>query len=145
MPRDFKSFAKENQQKAEKFINENQEKATTKIIEDYVEIIEDGIQEATSITTVSKDGEDYDVQVSVNIALPQNYDYNNFNEESFQLQYPQTYALVFDIAKLVYKFDNQAETTATKLVECVDGILYFGYGQTVMADVSKLLNEQIDY
>ena len=34
MPRDFKNFAKENQQNAEKFINENQDKAN-----EYQEIL----------------------------------------------------------------------------------------------------------
>ena len=118
--------------------------ATKNIIEDYVEFVEDGINATTAITTATKEGVDFDVEITVNLAMPSaDYDYSQFNEEEFKTNYPQLHALVFDIAKIVYKQDNNADTTATTLVECVDGILYFGYGRTVIADISKLVGDEI--
>lgn len=127
-----------------RMVYKNDEIASVCMVEDYVELVENGINSTTAIKTASKDGKTYNVEVSVNIALPEeDYNFEEFDEAEFQAEYAVLYETIFDIAKIVYKVDNNAETTATTLIECVDGILYFGYGETAMAEISTLLTDKI--
>ena len=110
--------------------------AAKSIVEDYVHIVEKGINETkTSITGVS---------LEINITLPaENYDYSTFEETEFQTAYPVLYSTVFDIAKVVYKIDNSADFAGTTLIECISGIAYFGFDQTFMPDISKVVANAI--
>lgn len=114
--------------------------AAKSIIEDYVELVENGISEAESITsaTASASGESLSVVLTVNIELPnEEYDYSQFNETTFMSEYGVLYSTVYEIAKIVYKADNGTDFAGGSLTDCVNGILYFGYGD--MTEISNYL------
>ena len=123
-----------------RMIYKDDEKSAVAIIEDYVELVENGIEETKTITSASGTS----VTLEVNIALPaEDYDYLTYDETTFKSEYPVLHTTVLDIAKIVYKADNSVDYSGLNLLECVNGILYFGYGQTVMADVSKIVTDAI--
>ena len=114
-----------------RMVYRDDEKATQTIVEDYVEFVENGIVEAKQITTVtaSNGGEAFEVKLNVDILLPNEYyDYALFDETDFKTDYAELYEIVYDIAKSVYKIDNGADFSGVSLIQCVDGIKYFGYG-----------------
>ena len=127
-------------------VYKDDEKATVSIIEDYVQLVEDGISEAKSITTVtaSAGGETFSGELIINIEMPnEEFNYSTFEETTFSSEYSVLYTTIFDIAKVVYKVDNSTDFAGSSLVECVNGILYFGYDQTIMADVSEIITNTI--
>ena len=113
-----------------RMIYKDEEKATTAIVEDYVEFVENGILESEQITKIEASaGGEFEVTLDINITTPaDNYDYSNFNETQFMSEYSTLYNMVFDIAKVIYKIDNEVDYTGSTLIECVEGIKYFGYG-----------------
>lgn len=120
-----------------RMVYRNDEKASISIIEDYVELVESGINETKTLET----GE---LTLTINITLPDDeFDYSQFEENDFKSQHAVLYNTVFDIAKAVYNVDNSATYSGTSLIECVDGILYFGFNQTIMADVSGIVSNAI--
>ncbi len=106
------------------YVDEN--RSTSNIIEDYVELIVDGIDETENINSVTILEQPYTVEIEININVPTEYDYSMFVEEDFSGEYLSLYNIVYDIAKVVYKIDNAADFTGNSLVECVNGIKYFG-------------------
>lgn len=127
-----------------RMVYKDDEKSRLAIIEDYVALVELGITEAKTISTISSGGSEISVTIEVNIQLPnEEYDYSTFDEATFQAEYSVLYSTIFDIAKVVYKIDNGTDYANTTLLECVDGILYFGYGQTAMIDINKIINDAI--
>lgn len=120
-----------------RMVYKNDEKATTSIIADYAELVEAGIDEAKTLETP-------EMTLTINITMPnEEYDYSTFEENSFRTEYSVLYNTIFDIAKVVYNVDNSASYGGSSLVECVDGILYFGLSQTFMADVSAIIKDAI--
>lgn len=106
-------------------------KATQTIVEDFVEFVGNGIVAAEQITTVtaSNGGETFEVELNIDILLPnEDYDYTSFDETDFKTEYPELYEIVYDIAKSVYKIDHGADFSGVSLIQCVDGVKYFGYG-----------------
>lgn len=116
-------------------------KATLSIVEDYIELVEAGVNKAQSITTIDKDGSTFDIDITINFTLPE--DSYEFDEAKFASEYNKLNGIVLDVAKIVYKTDNAADYAGTSLIECVEGIKYFGYGETAMAEISTLITSQI--
>ncbi len=111
--------------------------AAQSIVEDYVQIVEKGVDEAKALSISG-------VTLEINITLPtEEFDYSTFDETEFQVSYPVLYSMVFDIAKVVYKIDNSADFAGSTLIECVSGIAYFGFDQTFMPDISKVVADAI--
>ncbi len=122
-------------------VYKDDEKATTAIIEDYVELVETGITKAQAITTITKDEKTFEISVTINITMPaQDFKYEDFNEEQFKTSYADLYNVIYNIAKTAYKADNSADYTGTSLVECVNGVKYFGFNETVMSAVKETNN-----
>ena len=119
-----------------RMVYKNDELAATSIVEDYVEFVENGIVEAKTISIPN-------ATLEINIPLPEEYDYSTFDEAEFQTTYSVLYSTIFDMAKAVYKVDNSTDFVGASLIECVNGILYFGYGETAIADVSKIAIDAI--
>ncbi len=120
------------------------DKATKAIVEDYVEFVENGILEVEQITSVVAEngGSSFNVELTVNLTMPdEKFDYSNFDETNFSSNYSELYAIVYDIAKMVYKIDNGVDFNGVSLVQCVDGIKYFGYGD--VAGISSMVTEAI--
>lgn len=114
-----------------RMVYSDDDKATQMLVEDYVEFVENGILEAQQITSVvaNNGGETFNVELTINIILPnEDFDYSQFDETDFKSEYVDLYSIVFDIAKSVYKLDNGVDFDGVSLVQCVDGIKYFGYG-----------------
>ena len=114
-----------------RMVYSDNDKATQTIVEDYVEFVENGIIEAKQITTVTANngGETFDVELTIDIKLPsEDFDYSTFDETDFKTDYAELYEIVYDIAKSVYKTDNGTEFNGVSLIQCVDEIKYFGYG-----------------
>ncbi len=118
-----------------RMIYTDNDKAANQIVEDYVEFVENGILEAEQITTVTAEngGENFSVELNVDIIVPENYDYSNFNEIEFKEDYLKLYEIVYSLARSDYETDNGTAFNGASLVECVNGIKYFGY-----ADLTKL-------
>ncbi len=117
-------------------------KARSSIIENYVEFVEDGIVRAEQITTITAGGEDYKVTLNIDhITTPEEYDYSNFDETEFKTNHQNLYGLVLAVAKNTYKVDNGSDYSGTTLVDCVDGIKYFGFGN--MSAVAPFIAEEI--
>ena len=125
-----------------RMVYSDNEKATQTIVEDYVEFVENGILEAEKITTISAGVDNVSVDLTINIVLPSsNYDYSQFNETDFRSSYGDLYAVIYDISKSVYKVDNGSDFAGTSLVQCIDGIKYFGIGET--GDVVEIVKTAI--
>ena len=108
------------------------EKAQNALIEQYVDVIQTGIDGLTAETLTeikNVDGEDktFDVRVTINLTMPdENYNFENLDISAFSSNYSALYAIVGDIAKVVYKLDNDADAPAD-FVETLNGIKYFGF------------------
>lgn len=100
-------------------VYKDDEKATASIVEDYVELLETGIEQANNTSLTNLD-------MSINITLPdEEFSYSEFDEGEFASSYPVAYSTALQIAQLVYKVDNGAASSGS-LVETVNGIKYFG-------------------
>ena len=118
------------------------DKATKSIVEDYVEFVENGIVEAEQITTITAGGTDYDVTLNINhIAMPEDYDYSQFDESEFYNNHSKLHEIVLNIAKEIYNVDNESNYSGTILSECVDGIKYFGFGD--LSVIAPMVAEEI--
>lgn len=123
-----------------RMIYTDQEQAAINMVEDYVELVENGIDEVQTIPSVSSG----DVTLQINIVLPEeDFDYSSFNEADFQSNYSILYSIIFDVAKEVYKADNSTDYSGSSLVECAEGILYFGYGEDAMLEVPQIVIDSI--
>ena len=126
------------------------EKATLKIVEDYAKFVENGILQVKQITSVtaSNGGESFDVALTINITLPsEDYNYSTFEENQFKTDYIDLYTVIYDIAKIVYKADNSTDYTGTSLIECVNGIKYFGFAniETIKQNVLSSIVSKTSY
>lgn len=112
-----------------RMVYKDDEKATKSILKDFVELVENGITAVEEINTVTtSDSTTFNVTLDVTITIPaDDFDYAS---EQFALDYSALYNIVYDVAKFVYKTDNNADFAGTSLVECVGGIKYFGIGIT---------------
>ncbi len=125
-------------------VYKDDEKAGYTIIEDCVELVENGIAEAKTITSISGTGGSANGTLEITISMPdEEYDYSTFDENSFSSQYGVLYSTIFDIAKEVYKVDNSTSFAGSNIVECVNGILYFGFDQTIMESVDDIISTAI--
>ena len=127
-----------------RMVYSDNEKATQTIVEDYVEFVENGIIEAQQITSVTAEngGESFNVELTVNILLPnEEFDYSTFDEADFMSEYADLYQIIYNIAKSVYKTDHGIEFNGSSLIQCVDGIKYFGYGN--LAETSMIATNAI--
>ncbi len=117
--------------------------AQKKIVEDYVFLVEKGKNEVQKISSVTLGEETYSLVLNVGLTIPsEEYDFSSFDEASFKTEFPTTYNLVFEIAKAVNKADNGSTFSGTSLIECVDGIKYFGYSS--ISEISEnLINEVV--
>lgn len=107
--------------------------ASQQIVEDYIYIVEKGIDVADDVTQVSVSGTTYQLELNIDIMVPEDYDYSSFEENAFKQEYAELYSIIFDIAKVVYLEDNDVEYSGTSLIECVEGVKYFGY-----ADIDEI-------
>jgi len=120
------------------------EQASKKIVEDYVEFVENGIVQTESLTSVTKGGSEISVTLDVNIMLPDDsFDYSSFDESLFKTEYSVLYTTIFDMAKKVYEIDNGSNYAGTNLLECTNGILYFGYDRNIVANLSDIVSQSI--
>ncbi|MBE5740996.1 MAG: hypothetical protein E7351_00460 [Clostridiales bacterium] len=133
-----------------RFVYRDATLARESIIEDIVDIVDQGIATAEGITTITKDSTTYDVTIDVSIAVPdEDYSYSGFDETSFGSDYPTLYPIVKDIAKSVYMVDNSIEPASENLVDIVDGIKYFGFNADIMtyvsSDIATLINNNVTF
>ncbi len=107
---------------------EDENLAKTKIIEDYVELVTESAEAINSTTTANSGGVQYSLQLSVNMSVPEGYDYSTFSDSSFATSYPVVYGAAFELAKATYALDNSGATYGgSSLLECASGVKYFGY------------------
>jgi len=117
-----------------RMVYKNDELAARVMIEDCVNLVESGIEETKTISS----------SVNINIELPEeDYDYLTFDETEFQKDYPVLYSTIFDVAKVVYKADNSNDFAGLNLLECANGILYFGFSQSFMPDMADIITNAI--
>ena len=103
-------------------------KATGSMVENYVELVENSIEEVENISTINNGGENYSLTLNINITLPdEDYDYLTFDETEFSSHYVEVYSIVKELSKIVYLADNGTEYLGTSLSECLVGIKYFGF------------------
>jgi len=112
---------------------QNESLASTQIIEDYVNLVVAGAENVKQTTTVSVGGTQYALQLTLNFEIPTGYEYANFEESSFSTNYGVVYNASFEIAKIIYKIDNETDFVGSSLIDCAKGIKYFGY-----ADVNTI-------
>lgn len=99
-------------------IYKDDELASREMVEDYVDCVKDGVDEVKAIAEIT---------ITVNITFPdEEYDYTTFDEALFQSSYSVLYSAVFAIAKTVYNEDNMGQYGGTSLMECLNGVKYFG-------------------
>jgi hypothetical protein len=116
-----------------RMIYRDDELASINTIENYVDLVENGIDLADDIPNVT-----------VNITVPgEEYDYSTYEDGSFQTAYPVLYTTIFDIAKVVYEVDNSSSYSGSSLIECANGILYFGFGEEAIEDVKEVVKSAI--
>ena len=102
-----------------RMVYKDEEKSKHKIIEDYIDLVGQGVELAEN-TTLSN------VTLTVNLTMPsEDFNFENFNEAEFAGQYPMLYQTVLKISQTVNKADNGTEAPAT-LIDSVAGIKYFG-------------------
>ncbi len=117
-----------------RMVYEDEEKATRNIIENYVDIVEKSENLVEEINSVNISGTTYNVAIELNLTIPsEDFDYSQFNEISFAVDYAIVYDVVDEIAKNTYEIDNNEAFAGTTLIECVNGIKYFGIGDTTYA------------
>ena len=112
---------------------QNESHAATQIIEDYVNLVVSGVENLQQTKSVNVGGSQYALQLNLNLVTPTDYDYSTYEETSFADSYAVVYNASFEIAKSVYKVDNDVDFAGSSLIDCAKGIKYFGY-----ANVSTL-------
>ncbi len=124
-----------------RMVYEDDELASKKIIEDYVELVEKSVDEIQGINSVTVGENTYSVAIQLEITLPRDvnegegYNFDEYDEATFQTEYSLVYNIVLEMAKSTYKADYEhdeensgAEYAGQSLLECVNGIKYFGIG-----------------
>jgi len=131
-----------------RMVYKDDEKARSSMVEDYVELIIDGIDETKSITSITAGGGTYNVELTINLNVPgENFDYSTFNETDFYGSYQTLYDAILETSKVVYQVDNGNAYTGSSLVECVDGIKYFGFANMteIVPIVEQVVSENMTF
>ena len=130
-----------------RMVYDDEEEATKNIIEDYVEMLKNSAESVKQINGVAVDSEPYGVAIELNLAIPnEDFDYSSFDETTFSVDYKATYDIVKVIAEKTYEIDNGEAYTGSTLVECVNGIKFFGVEKSETATVvSGELNKLITF
>lgn len=108
---------------------QNESLAATQAIEDYVNMATSGAENLKQTTSASVGGTEYTLQLTLNFELPTDYDYANFEESNFASSYGVIYNVAYEIAKSMYKVDNQIDFAGSSLVDCAKGVKYFGFAE----------------
>ncbi len=89
-----------------------------------------------------------DYTLTININIPEDYDYKEFDETTFASEFVELYYILAGdgtndgIVDKVYKLDNP-DGTETGLVEQLDAIKYFGLNAGLNTEFSNLLSQYI--
>jgi len=123
------------------------EKATEQMVEDYVLLVENSIDEVEKVSDVTVSGVTYNLTLNINILLPEDdYNYSTFNETTFSTEYSTLYEIIKEVAEIVYLADNGTAYSGSTLVDCLNGITYFGFANlpevtaTLAEDISQVTN-----
>lgn len=121
-------------------IYRDNEQARIDILGGFVDYIDGAIDSVPN-------GSDY--KLTINISIPEEYDYSKFDESTFANEYLDLYNLLAGngsedgIVDIVYKLDNP-EGSATTLIEQLDAIKYFGLTLELNTDFASLVAEYIN-
>lgn len=124
-----------------RMVYKDEELAKINMIEDYVELVQMGIDEANEVATPN-------VKLTINIVMPdEEFSYEEFDETAFSGSYPVLYSTITEIAKVIYKADTGSSASGT-LLEITGGIPYFGIVQVDensdgKDDITALIEEAI--
>lgn len=114
------------------------------LIEEYVDLFTNAMTQVTSITSVESGGENVSVSITLNLTLPEEYNYEEFDETQFSTDYGVLYSKVKEVAQIVYESDNGASAdSALTLENLVDGIKYFGFSENLLDEVKPKVKELI--
>ena len=111
-----------------RMVYENEEQANNELIGEYLTIIEDSVESVPATYTVNIEFPSDDYKI----------DYNTFPQE-----YGSLSSVVFNVAKVVSKIDNGAESAAGDLVTVLSEVKYFGIPQAGVNDISTVISDFI--
>ncbi len=99
-----------------RLIYKDELQAQADILENYVNLIG-----GATANVKLEDGE-----VAINLTLPENFNYRNFNETTFPLENADLFAILSEMATTAYSADNGAQPAELTFAEIIYGIKYFG-------------------
>lgn len=116
----------------------DEELARGELAREYIEILEDSVKAISEI-------EGYTVEVTVGegAELPEDYDFSEFNVESFSEDYTTLAGYIGGVADLIYPIDNEGAVAPADLSGKLDGIKNFGLDESVLLDLEGLVEEYI--
>lgn len=127
-----------------RMVYKDDEQASKQIIQEYVGLIEYSVNQVEAIASMQIEDETYDeISIHVNITLPDDYDYSNFNEATFATEYADVNELLLQITEKSFLMDNTGATVPTSILERTAALQYFGYTAELKADISELISEYI--
>ena len=127
-----------------RMVYKDDEQASKQIIEEYVGLIEYGVNQVEAITSMQIEGETYEeISIHVNITLPEDYDYSSFNEATFATDYADVNELLLQMTEKAFLMDNAGAAVPTTILERTAALQYFGYTAELKADISKLISDYI--
>ncbi len=112
--------------------------ARGELVREYVEILEESVSAISNIA-----GYTVEVIVGEGTELPDDYDFSEFNIESFSENYQPLAGYVGGVADLIYPIDNEGAVAPADLSGKLDGIKYFGLDESVLLDLEGLVKEYI--
>lgn len=117
-----------------------------KLVEEYCSVVSSSVLLATGIDSITvAENSSVEVVVKVEISLPDSeFDYSKLDEQTFKQDYEKLYGIVFDLAKIVYKYDQTIDYSGESLYECFDGIKYFGFNADLTTPIAQKVAREIN-
>lgn len=133
-------------------IYKDDEQARIVLLKDYVGAVQDAIETIQSVEKIETADGTFELEISVlnkdsldEFALPSDdFDYSTFDENVFATSYPELWTMVSSVVDNVYVADNgPVNTEGLTLDQKLDGIKYFGIGETMSANLKTLVAEYV--
>ena len=126
---------------------EDENKARVELLEEYYSVINDSVLEIEKQTSATLEGGEA-VDVKIDVAIPlldEDYSFEDFNETEFSTDNANLYELITQIANKVHETDNTVATVSevSGLLKTLDEIKYFGFNETLNADIKTLVADYI--
>lgn len=111
------------------------EQSKLDIVRDYVGVVQ------ASVTLLEENNSNLDITIE----LPsEEYDYNNFDENTFASEYADLYGILTLMVDDVYSYDQTEEIAETTFDEKLEAIKYFGFDNTLSTTIAETISGYIN-